>query len=191
MKNKFFFIPPVLFSLFLSSCSSDYSPKPRAYFYIDLPEPVYHSVQFSPFDFSLSNQAKIENQYDSASTVAFILNYPQLNAQIYCSYFLINKENFRTIADNSRKLAYVHEIKAGGIDEFAFSNPQKNVYGLVYEIKGNTASPVQFVLTDSVRSFFRGALYFNTEPNQDSITPVLTYINKDIQILIESFRWKL
>lgn len=190
MKNKVFLIPPVLFSLFLSSCSSDYSPKPTAYFYIDLPDPVYHSVQFFPFDFSLSNQAKIENQCDSASTIAFNLNYPRLNAQIYCSYFSIDKKKFRTLADDSRNLAYIHEMRAGGIEEYAFANPQQNVYGLVYEIKGNTASPLQFVLTDSVRSFFRGALYFNAGQNQDSIAPVLAYINRDIQILIESFRWK-
>ncbi|GHT58289.1 gliding motility lipoprotein GldD [Bacteroidia bacterium] len=190
MKNKVFFIPPVLLFIFLFSCSSDYSPKPRAYFYIDLPEPVYHSVQFFPFDFSLSNQARVENQQDSTSTIAFNLNYPQLNARIYCTYFSINKPDFQAIAEESQKLAYVHEMKTDGIREYAFDNPPQNVYGIVYEIEGNAASPLQFVLTDSVRSFFRGALYFNNEPNRDSITPVLAYITNDIQILIESFRWK-
>jgi gliding motility-associated lipoprotein GldD len=188
MKNKVFFIPPVF--VFLFSCSSDYFPKPRAYFHIDLPEPVYRSVQFFPFDFSISNQAKVENQMDSALTIGFNLNYPKLNVQIFCSYFLINKENFQAIADKSQQLAYIHELKADGIKEYAFENPDQNVYGTVYEIDGNVASPLQFVLTDSVRSFFRGALYFNAAPNRDSVAPVLAYINKDIQILIESFRWK-
>jgi hypothetical protein len=45
-------------------------------------------------------------------------------------------------------------------------------------------------LTDSVRSFVRCALYFDNIPNQDSIAPVLEYINNDIQVLMESFRWK-
>ncbi|MDR1631572.1 MAG: gliding motility lipoprotein GldD [Dysgonamonadaceae bacterium] len=198
MKNKVFFaFRPLPFAgvfvftiIFLSSCSSDYSPKPRAYFHIDLPDPVYHSVQFSPFDFSLSDQAQIENRSDSASAIGFNLNYPKLNVRIYCSYFSINKDNFKTIADKSQRLVYIHEMRADGIKEYAFTNPGNDVYGIVYEIEGNVASPLQFVLTDSVRSFFRGALYFNAEPNRDSIAPVLAYINKDIQILIESFRWR-
>jgi gliding motility-associated lipoprotein GldD len=190
MKNKDFFIPSVLFFIFISSCSSDYSPKPRAYFHIDLPEPVYSSVPSFPFNFSISNQAKIENLKNSTQKIWFNLNYPRLRAQIYCSYFLINKQNFQTIAEENQKLAYIHEIKTDRIRKYIFNNPPENVYGIVYEIEGNTASPLQFVLTDSVRSFFRGALYFNVESNQDSIAPVLAYINNDIQILLESFRWK-
>jgi gliding motility-associated lipoprotein GldD len=190
MKNKVLFIPPVFIFIFLISCSSDYSPKPRAYFYIDLPEPVYHSARFFPFDFSISNQAEIENRRDSTSVIGFNLNYPRLGARIYCSYFPVNKQNFGEVAGECRKLAYIHEMKTGGIREYAFDNPPQNVYGIVYEIEGNAASPLQFVLTDSVRSFFRGALYFSSEPNRDSIAPVLAYIDNDIQILIESFRWK-
>jgi gliding motility-associated lipoprotein GldD len=87
-------------------------------------------------------------------------------------------------------LVYLHTIKADAIREQRFENPEQRVYGLLYAISGNVASPTQFVLTDSVRSFFRGALYFDNIPNQDSITPVLEYINNDILILMESFRWK-
>jgi gliding motility-associated lipoprotein GldD len=190
MKNKGFSFPTLFFFIFLFSCSPDYSPKPRAYFHIDLSDPVYHSVQFPSFDFSLSNQAQIETRIDSTSATGFNLNYPKLSAQVYCSYFSINAENFGTIADKSQELAYIHKMRADGIKEYAFANPEHEVYGIVYEIEGNVASPLQFVLTDSARSFFRGALYFNAEPNRDSIAPVLAYINKDIQILIESFRWK-
>ena len=186
-RSKFIF-----FFIFISSCSSDYSPKPRGYFRIDLPEPVYRSIPSDssfPFDFSISNQARIENRRDSAQTIWFNINYPQWSAEIYCTYFSINKENFLKRAEESRKLAFA-QIKTSGIREYAFDNPLKHVYGIVYKIEGNVVSPSQFVLTDSVKSFFRGALYFDTEPIQDSIAPVLHYINKDIQMLIESFRWK-
>lgn len=190
MKNKVLFIPSVLFFIFLSACSSDYAPKPRAYFYVDLPEPVYSSVPAFPFELNISSQARIENRRDSTEKIWFNVTYPRFGARIYCSYFSISRGNFQKIADESQRLAYVHEIKTDGIREYAFSNPEQNVYGIAYEIEGNAASPLQFVLTDSVRAFFRGALYFNTEPNQDSIAPILDYISKDIQILIESFRWK-
>ena len=55
---------------------------------------------------------------------------------------------------------------------------------------GNAASPVQFFISDSIRHFIRGALYFNALPNPDSIAPVSTYVEQDIIRLIESLEWK-
>ncbi|GHT15722.1 hypothetical protein FACS189426_23520 [Bacteroidia bacterium] len=175
----------------MSACSRDYSPKPGAYFYIHLRQPVYHSLGgYSGFEFDISNQATVENVKDSLKIDWFNLNYPPYNARIYCTYFPITAADFQTKAAESKEMAYFHAIKADGIDEYEFKNPEQKVYALVYEIKGNVASPVQFMVTDSVRSFFRGALYFDNPPNQDSIAPVLDYINKDIHVILESFRWK-
>jgi gliding motility-associated lipoprotein GldD len=186
--------------LWLGACSRDYSPKPSAYFYIDFPETVYRSIGSSdsdvlfekhfPFEFEISNQAIIGNVGDSTQTRWFSIDYPCHNAHIFCSYFPVTRDDFRAKAGESRDMAYFHAIKANGIDEYEFSNPEQKVYGLVYEIKGNVATPIQFVVTDSVHSFFRGALYFDNPPNQDSIAPVLAYINKDIGIILESFQWK-
>ena len=44
--------------------------------------------------------------------------------------------------------------------------------------------------TDSTEHFFRGALYFNCQPNQDSIAPMLDYMREDIVRLMESFEWR-
>jgi gliding motility-associated lipoprotein GldD len=182
------------------ACSRDYSPKPSAYFHIDLPESSYHSIIYSdsnslslrhfPFEFEISDQAIVENVVDSSQSRWFDIDYPRYRARVYCSYFPVTAANFPTIAAESKEMAYFHAIKANGIEEYVFDNPAKNVYGIVYEIKGNVASPIQFVVTDSVRSFFRGALYFDNPPNQDSIAPVLAYINQDIHIIFETFRWK-
>jgi gliding motility-associated lipoprotein GldD len=189
MKRFELFIFPILFLQY--ACSQNYSPKPSAYFHIDLPQPVYHSVdKYSRFEFDISNQASIENVKDSINAEWLNIYYPSYNARIYCSCFSITRESFQAKADESKDLAYFHAVKSDGIEGYAFDNPEKKVYGLVYEIKGNVASPIQFVITDSVRSFFRGALYFDNLPNQDSIAPVLAYINKDIHIILESFRWK-
>ena len=64
------------------------------------------------------------------------------------------------------------------------------MHGILYDLKGNTASNVQFVLTDSTKHFFRGALYFNNVPNKDSIAPMSDYIREDIIHIMESFEWK-
>ena len=71
-----------------------------------------------------------------------------------------------------------------------FQNPQKKVYGILYDLTGNTASSVQFVLTDSVHHFFRGALYFDNVPNKDSIAPMSDYIREDIVHMMETFEWR-
>jgi gliding motility-associated lipoprotein GldD len=189
LKNKGFFILLTLLSQW--SCSQDYSPKPSAYFHIHLPPPIYHPIEgYSGFEFDISDRIFVENVKDSMQTDWFNLNYPLYNAHIYCSYLPITAADFQTKAAESKEMAYFHAIKADGIEEYVYNNPEEKVYGLVYEIKGNVASPVQFVVTDSVRSFFRGALYFDNPPNQDSIAPVLDYINKDIHVILESFRWK-
>jgi gliding motility-associated lipoprotein GldD len=92
--------------------------------------------------------------------------------------------------EDSRELAYKHTIKAESINEKIFLKPGRNVYGMLYEIEGNTASSVQFYLTDSTKHFLRGALYFNIQPNKDSLAPVINFVKEDIKILMETFKWK-
>ena len=69
---------------------------------------------------------------------------------------------------------------AEAITEQPYGNPEHKVYGILYDIKGDAASPIQFMLTDSVHHVLRGALYFDAVPNKDSIAPVLNYVRKDI-----------
>jgi hypothetical protein len=55
---------------------------------------------------------------------------------------------------------------------------------------GESASPLQFMLTDSASRFFRGALFYDTRPNADSLAPVTAYLQEDVTELIQSFRWR-
>jgi gliding motility-associated lipoprotein GldD len=65
------------------------------------------------------------------------------------------------------------------------------VYGLVYQISGSdAASTYQFYLTDSTKNFVRGALYFDLVPNNDSLSPVIEFLKKDIEHMIMTFKWK-
>ena len=180
----------IIITCLLYAACTHYSPKPTGYFRIDLPEPTYHWLEFPGFGFYISEQAQMIKIPSPGDGEFFNLAYPHWNAQIYCSYLPIKNDNFTQLSEESRKFVYLHTIKADAIREQPFENSEYKVYGTLYTIRGNVASPTQFVLTDSVRSFFRGALYFDNIPNQDSIAPVLDYINNDIQVLMESFRWK-
>jgi len=190
MKKRFLYISTITVCLFCAACNH-YSPKPTGYYRIDLPEPAYRWQAFPAFDCRISDDVQITADPSSDDDKFFNLKYPRWNAQIHCSYFFIkNVNDLSQLSEESRKLVYLHTIKADAILEKRFENAEHRVFGILYSIRGNVASPTQFVLTDSIRSFFRGALYFDNIPNQDSIAPVLEYINNDILVLIESFRWK-
>ncbi|MCQ2350720.1 MAG: gliding motility lipoprotein GldD [Paludibacteraceae bacterium] len=187
MKVKFL-ITAMFLALILVSCNSN-TPKPRGYFRIALDEKTYDTVNLQePVSFEYpSNVARIV--YHRAEEEFFDIEYPKYNARIYCSYKDIDG-NFYAISEDSRNFVYKHVIKADAISEQPFEAPERSMYGILYLIKGNTASQVQFLLTDSVKHFLRGALYFNNRPNKDSIAPVADYITDDIVRLMETAEWK-
>ncbi|MDO9612920.1 MAG: gliding motility lipoprotein GldD, partial [Bacteroidota bacterium] len=99
------------------------------------------------------------------------------------------ENNLWKLTEESRELAYKHSFKADAIDERIFVNPEKKVYGTIYLIDGNTASPLQFYLTDSTKHFLRGALYIREIPNIDSLRPVIDFLTPDVIHLIETTEW--
>ncbi|HOV83979.1 MAG TPA: gliding motility lipoprotein GldD [Paludibacteraceae bacterium] len=182
----------VILVLFIS-CNRKQTPRPYGYFRVDLPSTFYRMLDTLdfPYRFEISSNANVAikkpKQVDEKYWID--INYPKLNATIYCSYKSIHG-NFNSLSEDTRKIVYKHTVRADAIQEKVYENPSGKVYGILYELKGNTASPVQFVLTDSIRHFFRGALYFNNVPNKDSIAPMLDFVRKDIIRLMESFEWK-
>jgi gliding motility-associated lipoprotein GldD len=83
-----------------------------------------------------------------------------------------------------------HISKADAIKEQVYNNKENKVYGILYDLKGNTASAVQFYVTDSVKHYLRGSLYFSAEPDADSLEPVINFFREDIIHLIETLKWK-
>ncbi len=178
-------------TLFLGSCSKATIPRPYGYFRVDLPEHSYRTIDTLnlPFKFDLPANVQLVNHEAAGEKYWIDLNYTKLNASIYCSYKPV-KNNLMDLMEDSRKIVYRHSIKADGINEKVYDHAQKKVYGILYDLKGNTASSLQFILTDSTHNFFRGALYFNNVPNKDSIAPMANYIREDVIRIMESFEWK-
>ncbi|RLD62818.1 MAG: gliding motility lipoprotein GldD [Bacteroidetes bacterium] len=188
MTKKILFI---IIALLFFSCQHDYTPKPSGYMRIDFPKKEYqHYLNNSPYSFDFPKYAKIVKDKEKNAEPFWInIVFPKLNGKIYVSYKEINN-NLSEYIEDSRKFAYKHTVKADAINEKFYSNKQKKVYGILYDIKGNTASNIQFFLTDSTKHFVRGALYFNTKPNKDSLAPVVNFIKTDILKLIETFEWE-
>lgn len=174
------------------SCNDSSQPKPRGYFRIYLPEKEYSTIKKNlPYTFEIPTYSFLENDNDPMAEKYWTnIVFPSFNAKIHLSYKAING-NLNVLLDDTHKLVNKHIPKANAINEQLYINKEKKVYGLAYSIKGvDAASPFQFYLTDSTHHFLRGALYFNVRPNNDSLAPVIEFIQEDIQKLIESFEWR-
>lgn len=177
----------------LAACSQDYSPKPRGYFKIDFPKKAYQLYDSTcPYTFNYPVYARVvPDSAKNAQPCYLDVSFSQFNSQIHLTYQPISsKKNFDDLVEAARTFAFKHTVKATAIDEATIAYPDKKVYGTLYSIDGNTASSIQFFLTDSNQNYVRGALYFNERPNIDSIQPTLDFLRKDIDIFIKSFRWK-
>lgn len=181
----------LIFLILLTGCQSDYTPKPRGYFRIDLPEHEYQQFDTSfPFTFEYPIYASCFPDTSGLAEPYWInISYPAYKAQLHISYKEIH-DNLNNYLEDSRTLVNKHIPKANAITQQQFLNPKHKVYGLTFSIKGTeAASPYQFYLTDSLSKFVRGALYFNIVPNNDSLGPVIDFLKEDIDHMISTFRW--
>ena len=183
----------ILFALLILSfsCKQNYTPKPPGYIKVEYPEKKYRLFDTNPaFKFEYPEYAEIKPDSSTKTKEAWLnLTFPSLNGTIYLSYIKLDN-NLNSYIEDCRKLAYKHSIKAESIDEILIQNLEENIYGIFYDIKGNTASSIQFFVTDSVTHFLRGSLYFYAEPNQDSLAPIISFVRKDIDHLLETLEWK-
>jgi len=173
------------------SCQNNHTPRPRGYFRIAFPVKSYKPLDLSvPYYFQIPSYSIPGLDPMSPDQPTWItIEVPANHAQIHISYKRINN-NLGKYIEESRSLAYQHSQKASAIEEQLFLNPSKKVYGTIYNIKGNAASPMQFYLTDSIRNFLRGSLYIKEIPNTDSLQPVIGFLTQDVLQLIKTTEWK-
>jgi len=182
MRNLFLLI---FLTLFLS-CKEDFLPKPKGYLSLMYPKKTYKKLELQrPYTFDVLSNAKIINNPNNWLTI----KYPNLKASIDITYRPV-KNNIKELITESEKLVFKHAIKAEQIIPKDFINPNKRVFGSIYDITGNAASQIQFHVTDSTTNFIKGSLYFYAKPNYDSILPAVDYIKKDILKLIETLEWQ-
>ena len=187
--------PLIVAALLFSSChNSDYTPLPQAYLRIDMPQPSYRLCDTAdfPFSFEVSRYASVCPKKHSPRDVWFDIVYPQWDAFIFLSYkHLSRPDDLRGQTDTSLRLLESHYQFASGIDEQGYSDTDNKVFANVCRLNGSkVASTCQFWATDSNRHFLRGALYLDHTPNNDSLAPILHFVQADIDRLVESLRWR-
>jgi gliding motility-associated lipoprotein GldD len=188
MHNKLLIL--AVFIALAVSCREKPLPKPAGYFRIGFNNKSYHSLTNGfPYLFDIPDYAFSEPDRSANAEPGWInIEVPGHKAEIHLSYKPI-RGNLPVLTEESRKLAYEHTLKASSIEEDIFLNPRYKVYGTIYQINGNAASPLQFYMTDSTRHFLRGALYIRATPNIDSLKPVIDFLKTDIMHLIKTLRW--
>ena len=91
--------------------------------------------------------------------------------------------------EDAFKLAYEHEVKADAI-EVRQRDYEAGGSALKWRLKGDAASPLQFLCTDGQDRFLRGALYFEVRPNGDSLSPVVDRLDTDLEHLMANLNWR-
>lgn len=207
----------VLLLLLLSvvlSCNSDYTPKPRGYFAIDFPQHQYQVFNKEGYPYSFeypvySSIIKDSSFFDETPDNPYWINVdiPAFNARIYLSYKTIGGKSlykikteqgykdsfaintFDNLRDEAYKITFKHTTKASSIEDSAFVT-SNGIGGVFFSVGGNAATGKQFFATDTLKHFLRGSLYFNATPNEDSLNISYQFLQKDMEHMINTLRWK-
>jgi gliding motility-associated lipoprotein GldD len=197
------------------SCNNTYTPKPRGYYKIDFPAHTYQVFDQPGFPYTFEYPAYASIRQDSTffeqqpeNPFWRNIEFPQFHGKIYLSYIEIRGKsrfkvrnakgqyvdsiginNFDNLIKSSYALTYKHTSKASSIDDSAFTTAT-GIEGIYFKIGGNAATANQFLVTDSVKHFLRGALYFDAAPNEDSLGIVNRFLQQDMKHLINTLKWK-
>ncbi len=178
--------------ILLAACESDYLPKPKGYNRFDLPSHEYVSLADSlPYQFEYSKHAKILRDTSWISDRYWIeVYYPEYKANIHLTYKVINHaDSLKGYLDDAYFLTAKHQIKASAIDESITKTPLGKT--VVYaELEGEVPSQFQFFSTDSTQHFLRGALYFNTQVQNDSLRPAIEFVKVDVVHMMNTLQWR-
>jgi len=185
-------------AILLISCNTNYTVnKKRGYFKIAFPEKKYRLFNEPGYPYSFeypvyANVVRDTTFFETRPENDWWINidFPQFNGRVFVSYKEIGKHKFDSLVDDAFTMSYKqHSQKASSIEPVPFRTPNK-IDGIYFTLEGNTATANQFFLTDSVKHFLRGSLYFDATPNEDSLSIVNDFLKKDLQYLINSLKWK-
>jgi len=193
MIHKLFTIFFLLY-FFISCVAPDKKPipKPKSYYRIDYPKKKYINIlkkeNYFPYSFERPSYTQVAKVPGSPPN-DMVLVFPKCHADLIIKYIKIDT-SFTSLTEKVKSDAYYHSFKANAIDEKVFSSPISNVYGITYEITGNSACNYLFYLSDSVNHMITGELLIQSKPNYDSLQPTIDFIKSDIVHLVETFKWK-
>jgi gliding motility-associated lipoprotein GldD len=199
MNTKLFqFFIFLLSVAFLISCETDTTPRENGYPKIIYPitkdtimynDPDCNYTFLMPDYYVINDKITFFNQAPE-NPCWMNLICEELNATIYFSYKELSEtSSIQQLIEDAYKLTYKHSSRADFIEPQEIEN-QFGVKGLIYYVGGDAASNFQFFVTDTTANFVRGALYFNSPPNADSLKPVINFMIDDIEGMLSTWKWR-
>lgn len=182
----------------LYSCRPEtYTPKPRGYYRVALPEHQYRQFEETGFPYSFEYPTYANIIHDTLflgkkpeNPYWIYIDFPTIGGRFYISYKKITTaQPLSKLMEDAHEMSFnVHSKRADYITDKYFDNGK--VAAILYNAGGNAASAYQFIATDSVTHFLRGALYFDVTPNADSLKPSNEFLRDDMMHLLETLQWK-
>ena len=196
MRTKVF-LPFLIAALLGFACNSEYTPRPRGYFKIDLPKKQYRVFEQAGYPYSFEYPVygtviKDSLFFDQHPENNYWINidFPSFHGRIHLSYKEIGRNKFDSLVNDAFTMSYKqHTYKESAIQPEEFITPNGSG-GVYFTLKGNAATGNQFFITDSTKHFLRGALYFSATPNSDSLQPVNDFLKQDLWHLLNTLKWR-
>lgn len=185
----------VLSSLLLTSCGNDPIPKPRGYPRLDLPVRTYSTWSGTcPFEAEVPPYALMLEKPGTTAAIAdtacyLTMRFPGQHANVFLTCRRIQGD-LRRLIEDAHAFKDKHEAMAVRIRMERVERDSARVFGTLFDVEGNVASPMVFYLTDSTTRFLYGSLYFDARPNADSLEPVTERIREDLRHFAGSLGWK-
>ena len=194
--NKWKFVFLLFTCIGFYACNSPFTPKSTGYFRIAFPEKKYQLFNEAGYPYSFeypvyATISKDSTYFNETTENPWWINieFPQFNGRVYVSYKQIGQNQLDKLLNDAFNLTNKQSVKASSIEDSTI-NTTNNIHGMFFKVNGDVATANQFFLTDSTHHFLRGALYFDTTPNQDSLRPVNKFLVEDLMHLINTFKWK-
>jgi gliding motility-associated lipoprotein GldD len=180
--------------LIMFACGGNETPKPRGFFRITMPEKSYSQFDsLFPYRFEAPDYSVVvPNTNDWSEPYWADVVFDDFNARLHLSYKPVSSQNeLYGYLEDAYTFVHRHIPKATAMRDEVFINEENRVYGTLIRIKGReAASALQFWATDSMHHFLRGALYFNVTPDNDSLAPVIEFLEEDIRHLLFTLEWE-
>lgn len=176
--------------LLLLACTGDPVPRPKGWLRLDLPEQAYRAwAADCPFRAEIPDYARAVPRPKPDSSCWIDLLFPGQRAEVHLTYVPVHGDLGRLVRD-AHDLKATHEPKATRIANEHVVRDSARVFGTLFDLEGDVASPMIFYLTDSTDHFLYGALYFNARPNADSLAPVIERLRKDMRHFVGTLAWE-
>lgn len=183
-------LSPIIVTMLLTGCGDDAVPKPKGWPRIDLPVQEYSiwNAEGAPFNAEAPVYGKLVERKAEGAARWYDLRFKGQRATVHLTYSPVQND-LPELIENAHDFKRKHEAKAARIRSERVLRPEARVFGSLFDVEGDVASPFVFYLTDSTANFLYGALYFDTRPNADSLAPVTARLREDMRRFAATLAW--